>query len=254
MVSDWLDLLFIFGIGLLSGSLNSVAGGGSFFSLPVLLSVGLPPVVAQVTNHLGLLPANAMALLPFFGRIWSLRYRLLSIIFWCVGSGICGGLALILFPPSIFEGIVPFLVLGAVVLYSLEPRLKILLSRISDNNASHSLILVRSFQILVSFYCGYFGAGVGFLFLLAFALDGFDEMIDMQCMKNVVVSIIGIFVLVVFILGGSISWLAGLVLFVGSAIGGFCGGRIISYLPHHLLRFIIICVGVGLFFGYLIFY
>ncbi len=253
-IETLINLAPILAIGLLAGSLNSVAGGGSFFSLPVLLAAGLPPVTAQVTNHLGLLPANGMALLPFKNRIYKLRYRLLKAILYCTAAGIAGGFTLILFPPTVFENIVPFLVLAATTLYWLEPKLKKILKKIAQSNETYSISLVRSLQIIVAFYCGYFGAGVGFLFLLAFALEGYDELIDTQCMKNTVVSIIGILVLFVFIWGGGISWTIGLTLFLGSAIGGFAGGKIIESIPQKILRTMIICVGVGLAIGYFTFY
>ncbi len=253
-INTIINLIPILAIGILSGSLNSVAGGGSFFSLPVLLATGLPPVNAQVTNHLGLLPANAMALIPFKKRIYKLRYRLLKAILFCTAAGIAGGFTLILFPPTVFENIVPFLVLIATTLYWLEPKLKKILNKIAESNQSYSTSLVRTFQVIVAFYCGYFGAGVGFLFLLAFALEGYDELIDTQCMKNTIVSIIGVLVLFVFIWSGGISWVTGLTLFVGAAIGGFCGGQIINHIPQKILRTMIICVGIGLAIGYFTLY
>lgn len=253
---DFLDfqLLALFAVGVLSGSLNAVAGGGSFFSFPVFLSVGLPPVLAQGSNHLGLLPANMLALLPFVERIKQLRWRLLRAILLCGGAGICGGLALVLFPPVVFENIVPYLILMATGLFWLQPRLKALLDRVTDFNLHSSLFIVKSVQVLVAFYCGYFGAGVGFLFLLAFALDGFDDMVDTQCMKNTVVSLISFFVLLVFIAYGNISWGHALPVFCGAALGGFFGGQLIAHVPAKLLRSLIIAVGLGLFVGYLYFY
>lgn len=244
-------MILLFGAGILAGAVNAVAGGATFITFPMMIAAGLPPLVANATNFVAIVPGNAMALLPLCKELAPAYRRfprfLLPVT---IIGGFLGSLALLYTGPAHFSALVPWMLLLAVSLYALtKPSIRFLRRHFPAPSPALQkvipLLLVVA-TLVVAFYCGYFGAGVGFLSLSLLTLFGVDSMVACQAMKNLSLSIITVIGILLYGLAGAISWPHGLVIFTGSMIGGWFGGAMIMRIPGIMLHYFILLLGAVL--------
>lgn len=251
-------IVLLFGAGILAGAINAVAGGATFITFPMMIAVGLPPFVANATNFVALIPGNAMALLPLRKEINPAfrqfpRYLLpLAII-----GGVSGSLALLQTGPAQFSALVPWMMLLAVSLYALtKPAIRFARNRVSEPSPAMQRaipLLLGVATLVVAFYCGYFGAGIGFLFLALLTLFGVDNMVACQAIKNLSISSITVIAILLCGLAGAVSWPHGIVIFTGAMIGGWFGGTVIMRVPGAILHYFILLLGSTLTVGFFLF-
>jgi len=265
------NILILLAASVLGGTLNGVAGGGSFITFPALIYVGVPPVQANATSTAGLWPASASA-------TWALRKELVrqnKTLLLVLGAsslvgGIGGALLLLKTPQATFTLLIPFLMLLATVLFAASPLVNARLKQralaqqkkrgAEDNEPRLSwfaLLGTALLQLIISIYGGYFGGGIGILMLASLGLMGMQDINEMNAVKNALAACINGVAIITFAVLGAIVWQYVLVMIVGTLAGGYGGVYYARKLDPRLVRGFIILVGcvmtVYFFFKYGIF-
>jgi uncharacterized membrane protein YfcA len=238
------DLLAIFLGGLCAGIMNSVAGGGTLVSYPILLWVGRDPIVANATNALALWPGSLAGAWGFRREIVRLPRLLKILVPAALLGGLAGGWLLLATPSKIFSAGVPYLILFATVVLAAKSLLtRILRQPTGGRSAAHALILVVA-QFAVSVYGGYFGAGMGILMLAALGLYGLSDFHERNAMKNLLAAATNGAATLFFTAAGAIRWGDGLVLGAGAVLGGLVGAAVGRRLSSRTLEMAAIAVGL----------
>jgi uncharacterized membrane protein YfcA len=238
-----LHAVAIFAAGIVAGTINTVVGSGTLFTFPVLLAFGYSPVVANVSNTVGLVPGSVAGAIGYRRELRGQRRRTMPLATASVLGGVTGAVLLLSLPASAFKTIVPAFIAAALVLIVLQPRLSAALERRRNPHGRAGwLATVSVFGSGV--YGGYFGAAQGILLLaiLGLALD--DDLQRINALKVVLAGLVNLVAGIVFIFVAHIAWLAALLIAVGSTIGGVLGARTGRRLPAWALRAVIVVVGI----------
>ena len=244
------DIALLLGAAFVAGALNAVAGGGSFLTLPALVFVGVPPVVANATGTVALLPgylAGAWGFREDLAPPPSLSLRavvLLSLVGGSAGAGL-----LLLTSDSVFQRIVPWLLLVATALFALAPQLRAWSGHQGTAPAAWKAALG---MLAVAAYGGYFNGGLGILLLALLGLLGQTQLNAMNGMKNLVSALLTAIAVGIYAAGGIVQWRLALRMMVAATLGGYGGARVARRLPATVLRWGIVATGLvmaGLFFA-----
>lgn len=237
------------GSAVLAGMVNSVAGGGTLFTFPALLATGVPPLMANGTSTVALVPGSAAAVWGYRRDLGGRRHLAALLCLPSLVGGALGAMLTLRAGDSLFELLVPWLILTATVLFLLQERIAARLP-IADAAATPPtkarLVLVVIFMLAVATYGGFFGAGMGILILAALGQVGFTDVHEMNGLKNAIAVCINGVATVTFVLGGKVIWpLAGLM--AGGAIaGGYGGASLARRLGKERVRKLIVFVGFGI--------
>jgi len=237
-----LDALAIFASGLAAGCINVIVGSGSLITFPVLLALGYPPVMANVSNTVGLVPGSASGAYGYRRELDGQRTRLLWLGAASVIGAVTGGLLLLVLPAETFEIVVPVLIAVACVLVIAQPRLSAWLGGRTRHRHGGPWLWIG---VLASgVYGGYFGAaqGVVLMALLAIFLD--EGLQRVNAVKNVLAGVVNASAAVLFIFVAQVNWAIVVFIAAGSVLGGFAGASIGRRLPPMVLRILIVVVGV----------
>jgi uncharacterized membrane protein YfcA len=234
----------IFAAGVVAGTINTVVGSGTLFTFPVLLAFGYPPVVANVSNTVGLVPGSVAGAVGDRRELAGQRRRALPLAAASALGGLIGAVLLLSLPASAFKAIVPVFIAIALVLIVLQPRL----SRLLDERrtaARERAGPVGTAAVLASgVYGGYFGAAQGIMLLSILGLSLDDELQRINALKVVLAGLVNLVAGIVFVCVAHIAWLPALLIAVGSTIGGLLGARGGRRLRPAALRAVIVVVGV----------
>lgn len=247
MHMTWLDIVVLFVSALIGGTLNAVAGGGSFFCFPALLFTGLPPIQANATNTLALWPGSLASTGAYRRELRNQRPAILAILL--ISSligGIIGALVLLGTPQGTFVQLIPFLLLLATFLFAASPYFTARLrARMLEPSAISvpTLIIVAVLQFLISIYGGFFGGGIGILMLATLALMGMENIHEMNGVKTLLTIVINGSAMVLFIIKGAVLWPQALLMIVGTIIGGYGGAYYARKIEPKYVRIFVICVG-----------
>jgi uncharacterized protein len=246
----WLDLLALFGAGGLAGLINTVVGSGTLITFPTLLALGVPPVIANVSNTVGLSPGSLSGALATRGELSGERQRVLGLGAASLLGGIVGALLLLWLPSAAFDAIVPILIGIGCVLVILQPiiskRLALRRARLGADAATiHGPILLWLAVALVGVYGGYFGAAQGVLLIAILGIGLAEPLLKINAIKNVLALIANGIASVVFVIVSEVNWPAAIAIAVGSVLGAQVGGRVGRKLPPTIYRVIIVAVGVA---------
>lgn len=227
-------------VALFAGALNSVAGGGSFFTFPALVLAGVPPISANATSNAAMWIGTLGSARGYREELRGYRASLLpAIVVSCVG-GLIGALLLLRTPPAIFSHLIPWLLLFAVTLFTASPYLVRSGSTLGERvHAPWQLAL----QFIVAIYGGYFGAGIGYMMLAILAFSGLPSIHIMNAIKNVLAVCINGIALIPFIIAGIVDYRYAIVMAVAAVIGGYAGSRIGRRLPSRVVRGFVIIAG-----------
>jgi uncharacterized membrane protein YfcA len=247
VLNGWQDL-GVFAAGGVAGLVNTVVGSGSLLTFPTLVAFGYSPLVANVSNTVGLVPGAASGA---FGYRVELKGQLPLLrrlgVAAAAGSAV-GATLLLTLPGSAFEKVVPFLVLLACALVVVQPKLSAALAvRHADREPAHRpggwVLDISVFA--TGIYGGYFGAaqGVILIALLGILLD--DDLQRLNAVKNVLGGIANAMGGIIFIAFTHIAWLPVVLLAVGATIGGQFGAKIGRRIPPQVLRSLILVVGIA---------
>jgi uncharacterized membrane protein YfcA len=228
--------------GLVAGAINTIVGSGSLITFPTLLAVGYPPVVANVSNTIGLVPGSISGAVGYRRELAGQRRRILSLMPAAVLGGVAGAVLLLALPGSVFRRVVPVLILIAVALVLLQPRVARWRAE-RGQVREHPGAVLQTGTFLTAVYGGYFGAaqGVILLALLGITLD--DDLQRLNGLKNVIAAVVNGVAAVLFALTTHVAWLAAVLLLVGSVVGGQLGAHFGRRIPADVLRVLIALVG-----------
>jgi uncharacterized protein len=237
-----LHALGVFAAGVAAGSVNVVVGSGSLVTFPTLVAFGYPPVVANVSNTVGLVPGSAAGSVGYRRELAGQRRRLFWLAAPPVLGALIGGLLLLRLPPEVFRVVVPVLIGVACVLVILQPRLASWLSRRRGHPHGGPLLWLGVFATGV--YGGYFGAAQGVLLvaLLGIFLD--EDLQRVNGLKNVLAMLVNATAAVLFIVVADVDWTVVACVAVGSTLGGLLGASIGRRLPPVALRIFVVLVGL----------
>ncbi len=237
---EWAVLLLA---ALLAGGLNAVAGGGSFLTLPALVFAGVPPVAANASGTLALLPGYVASALGFRRELAGLDRRQLglTLVLSLVGGAAGAGLLLIT-PNTAFQRIVPWLLLVATLLFALAPWLLARFARLGKGEAGGGATAAG--VAIVSVYGGYFNGGLGILLLAMYGLLGERSLNRANALKNLVSAVLTTIAAVLYALGGVVVWQKALPMMIAAVIGGDLGARLGRRLPPPILRSAIVLTGI----------
>ncbi len=239
--------IFLFFAGVLGGALNAVAGGGSFISFPALLFTGVAPIAANATNTVALW-VGVTASGGAYRKHYDLSRRVfLPLAVTSVVGGIAGAYLLLHTPPHTFLRVLPWLMLGATLLFAFGNRLSGGRSSAVAHDASTSAIAFAAlFELVVAVYGGYFGGGVGIMNLAMLAAIGMTDIHAMNAMKVLLGMIINGTAVVAFIIAKAVVWKPGALVIAGAIVGGYFGAHYAQKLPQSWIRWFVIAVGTGM--------
>jgi len=238
-----LDAVLILLSGVAAGAINAVVGAGTLFTFSTLVLLGFPPLTANVSNTVGLVPGSVASSIGYREELTGQGARLRRLVPASALGGLTGALLLLALPSAAFDAIVPVLITVAVVLVILQPRLTRQLEREGAMERSPRLPLLAG-VFGAGTYGGYFGAAQGVLLIgmLGTWLD--HDLQRVNACKNVLATVVNALAAVVFIAVAPVDWSIALLLIAGSTLGGWGGARVGRRLPADLLRAVIVVVGV----------
>ncbi|MGH3496738.1 MAG: sulfite exporter TauE/SafE family protein [Nocardioidaceae bacterium] len=233
--------------GLAAGTINTVVGSGSLVTFPTLLALGYPPVVANVSNTVGLVPGSVSGAVGYRRELKGQRTRLLRNSVAAVLGGLTGALLLLTLDKSVFAAVVPALILLGCLLVVIQPQLSAWVRgrRAGEEQRHHGSWLVWVAVFATSIYGGYFGAAQGVLFMAVLGLGLDDTLQRLNATKNVLAAIVNGVAAVVFVLVAHVDWLAAGLIAIGATVGGQVGATVGRRLPDVVLRGFVVVVGVA---------
>ena len=242
---DAAEAVAIFAAGGAAGTINTIVGSGTLITFPVLIALGYQPLVANVSNTIGLVPGSVSGAFGYRAELVGQGRRALWLGIPSVAGGFAGAVLLLTLPASAFKSIVPGFIAAALVLVVAQPWLTRRLAGRHEHplNARGALPLSL---FTVGVYGGYFGAAQGILILALLGLTLPDPLQRINAIKNVLAGLTNAVAAVVFLIAAShVSWAVAGLLAVGSALGGQLGARVGRRLPASALRAIIVAVGIA---------
>ncbi|GIH80413.1 sulfite exporter TauE/SafE family protein [Planobispora longispora] len=251
-MTPW-EAVAVFAAGIGAGGINAVVGSGSLITFPTMVAVGLPPIVANVSNNIGLVPGSLTGALGYRAELKGQRDRLIRLGLGSLLGSLIGGVLLLSLPERTFTVVVSVLIGLACVLVVLQPRLSAWVSAWREHEHPHGGPWLWLGVFAGGIYGGYFGAAQGVLLigLLGIFLD--DDLQRVNAAKNVLALVVNATAAVLFILadaldlfaGAVVDWTAVLLVAAGATIGGFLGAKVGRKLPAPVLRGFIVCVGIA---------
>jgi uncharacterized membrane protein YfcA len=234
--------------GLGAGVLTSTVGVASLLSFPVLVAVGLPPVVANASNTVGMTPAGMSGSFGYRAELRTHPGVTAAVLVTCAAGSVVGAVLLLALDPGVFEAVVPWLILLACVLVGIQPTVSSYLRRrhgddLRPDRTSMSPV-TAFFATLTGVYGGYFGAGSGVMMV---AVLGFGLDLDLRivnALKTLAVLSANVVATLIFLVAAPLDWRAIGLLAAGSVVGGYVGSHIGRRLPPTLFRVLIVLAGV----------
>lgn len=229
--------------GMAAGAINTIVGSGSLITFPTLLAFGFPPLVANVSNTLGLVPGAISGAVGYRRELRGQRDRAIRLGIVAGLGGLTGGLLLLALPSSTFDMVVPFLILFACLLMALQPRLSRAMARRRGEGGHHPVFLPLTVY-LTGIYGGYFGAAQGVILLALLGIFLTDDLQRLNGLKNVLAAVVNGVAAVLFVFIAPIDYRVALLLAIGSIIGGQLGAYVGRRLSPMALRIAVISVGI----------
>jgi len=244
---DLHSAIIIFVAGMLGGVLNAVAGGGSFVAFPALLFTGVPPIAANASNTVALWVGTTASGGAYRSRLNMSRRVMVPLIVTSVAGGLIGAYLLLRTPAHTFMRLLPWLMLGATLLFAFGKRLSGKRSSSLANDASTAALWGACvFELVVAIYGGYFGGGLGILNLAMLAALGMTDIHAMNALKVVLGAVINGVAAVAFMVAGAVVWPQALVMTIGALLGGYFGAHYAQKMPQAWIRWSVILVGAGM--------
>lgn len=241
------EFLIILLAGVAAGTINTVVGSGSLITFPTLLALGYPPLLANVSNNIGLVPGGLSGVYGYRRELEGQRTRLRRLVPASILGALTGAALLLVLPSGLFDKVVVVLICVALVLVVVQPKLSRLLAvrRARGLDGHHDVTL--ALQVLVALtgvYGGYFGAAQGIITISILGIMIDDHLQRLNACKNVLTSTVNAAGAIVYILVTDVDWKVVAAIAVGSVIGGQLGARYGRRLNPSALRAVILVVGI----------
>jgi uncharacterized protein len=243
--------IFLFLAAAIAGTLNAVAGGGSFVSFPALLFVRVPAVAANATNTVALWPGLAASTVAYIRRLNVHPRLLVPLLVTSVAGGWVGALLLLRTPQHTFLHLVPWLLLAGTLLFAFGNSIRTIAGKTAVSDDLHATswkaILVTSFvELLVAIYGGYFGAGIGFITLGMLTALGMRDIHAMGAIRTLLAATINAAAVLTFILARAVLWPQCMVMIAGALAGGWLGAHYAQKADPRKIRVLVISLGVAM--------
>jgi uncharacterized membrane protein YfcA len=239
---ELLEGLALLGAGIAAGAINAVVGSGTLITFPTLLAFGYAPVLANVSNNVGLVPGSVAGAWAYRRELAGQRARVMRLAGASLTGGTIGAVALLVLPESAFDAIVPALIILACVLVVAQPWLSGRLAQ-REHALTHGGPPALVATGLAGVYGGYFGAAQGVLLMGVLGLLIDEDLQRLNAVKNVLTGLVNAVAAVVFIAVSDVAWGAAAMIAAGATIGGQVGGSYGRRLSPAVLRAVIVVVG-----------
>jgi uncharacterized membrane protein YfcA len=243
------EIILLFCAALLGGAVNSVAGGGGFIAFPALLFTGMPSINANATNTVALWPGT-LASTGAYRKALSgdLLKRILPLIVITFCGSILGSTLLLKTRQSTFDKMVPWLLLGATLLFSFGSKITAWINRHHTEGGPTlgRVVGVTLLQLCVAVYIGYFGAGVGIVMLALLSMMGMENIHSMNGLKTLLATCGNAVAVIVFIFARAVFWPQALLMVVGAALGGYAGAWFAQKMDPKSVRYVVITIGYSM--------
>lgn len=236
-------LFFLFLAGIVCGAINAIAGGATLIGFPVLISVGLPPIVANASNFLATMPGYAAAIPSYITELRTMGRSTLSIVIFSMCGGTLGSLLLIVSPSHFFSQLTPYLLVVATLLYAFGGPLNIWIGNKTNQTDLKKSKSGKAAIFIFSVYGGYFGAGLGIIVLSLLRIIGYVDFHQANALKNVMVTAVSIMSISIFIMSGLVAWPESIAMMLGATIGGYFSAKYARFFPQIILKSFIILLG-----------
>ncbi|SEG71168.1 hypothetical protein SAMN04489712_109247 [Thermomonospora echinospora] len=239
----------VFAAGVGAGGINAAVGSGTLITFPTLVALGFPPVVANISNNIGLVPGSVAGAYGYRAELNGQRERLLRLVTASLAGALIGAGLLLGLPAEAFRVIVPVLITAALVLVVVQPRLNAWLSARREHHHPHGGPWLWAGVLAAGIYGGYFGAAQGIILIALLGIFLDDGLQRANAAKNVLSAVVnGVAALlftVMWALGrAEIDWMVVLLIALGATVGGLLGARVGRRLPPAVLRGVIVAVGL----------
>lgn len=240
MPHPWMWLLItLAGFG--AGALNSVVGSGTLITFPALIAFGIPPITANVSNNLGLVPGAIAAFRGNRHELKGTKSRLPQLLGWSAAGSVIGAFAVLKLPSKSFESIVPFLIIFGVALMLAQP----LVLKFHPHVHSHRVSMpVRIAVFLTGIYGGYFGAAQGVILIGILSAFAGESLLRANAMKNALAGTANFVAGMIFAVIAPVNWAIVLSISIGSTFGAYVGARYGRKIPKNAYRALIVVVGL----------
>jgi uncharacterized membrane protein YfcA len=243
------EIILLFCAALLGGAVNSVAGGGGFIAFPALLFTGMPSINANATNTVALWPGTLASTGAYRKALSTdLLKRILPLIVITFLGSIFGSALLLKTRQSTFDHMVPWLLLGATVLFSFGGKVTAWINRHhSEGGLSVGRVVgITLLQFCVAIYIGYFGAGVGIVMLALLSMMGMENIHSMNGLKTLLATCGNAMAVIIFIFARAVFWPQALLMVVGAALGGYAGAWFAQKMDPKSVRYVVIAIGYSM--------
>lgn len=238
------DIVLILVAGVGAGTINTIVGSGSLITFPTLVALGYSPLVANVTNTIGIVPGSLSGAIGYRRELAGQRARIIRFGLISAVGGVTGAVLLLALPEAVFDAVVPVIIAAAIVLVLIQPRLRAWLETRDRETKDYRGPATQAAVYASSIYGGYFGAAQGVL-LIGILGAGLKETLQrVNALKNVLAMTVNLASAIVFVFVATIAWAPALLIAAGSIIGGQIGAGVGRRLPPAVLRGVIVVVGV----------
>ena len=241
--------ILLFVAAVVAGAMNSVAGGGSFFSFPALIFTGVLPIPANATNTVAVWPGSVASVFSYWKRLPKSSRVMVPLISISIIGGVAGAVVLLHTPQATFMTLVPYLFGVATLLFAFGKRLTGALGHVVKRTGppSWSVILgLTAVQFFIALYGGFFGGGMGILMLAMLEMIHIEDIHAMNGLKALLGSAINGAAVVTFIIARQVEWPQAILMIVGAVAGGYGGAHYAQKIDPRWVRASVICVGAGM--------
>jgi uncharacterized membrane protein YfcA len=236
-----------------AGGMNALAGGGTFFSFPALMALGVPAILSNATNAVCVTPGHALAAVVYKREIMRSPRRVIMCTIAASIGAILGAYLLTVTNDATFKILVPWLLLFATLMFAFGPVIQSQLKRLAiehktavstDPNVVGNNPKSWLGYALASIYGGYFGAGQGIVLMTVVTLSGVEDLQEANAIKNAVATIVSLIAVIILAFKGLILWNYGLLMIVGAILGGYLGGRFAKGMSKTALRYFVLASAI----------
>jgi uncharacterized membrane protein YfcA len=241
--------ILLFVAAVLAGTMNSVAGGGSFFSFPALIFTGVLPIPANATNTVAVWPGSVASVFSYWKRLPRSARVMAPLIIISIVGGVVGAVVLLHTPQATFMTLVPYLFGLATLLFAFGKRLTRKLGQVFKRSGPPSwpiIVGLTGVQFFIALYGGFFGGGMGILMLAMLEMMHIDDIHTMNGLKAILGTAINGAAVVTFIAARQVVWPQGILMIVGAVAGGYGGAHYAQKIDPRWVRASVICVGTGM--------
>jgi uncharacterized protein len=242
------EKLVVLAAGLGAGVLTTTVGVASLLSFPVLLALGIPPVVANASNTVGLVPGGLSGSFGYRAELREEPAVTARVLLTCAVGAVAGAVLLLALPSSVFESVAPWLILFACLLVGVQPTVSGWVRRRRTGPDTHVPRRTMSpattfFALLTGVYGGYFGAGAGVMMVAVLGLGLDLELRVVNALKTLALLAANVMASLIFVAVADLDWHVVALLAAGSVLGGYVGARIGRRLPPTVFRVLVVLAG-----------